>query len=186
MSKKTKNRNGAMANPAQLKPLSKKNDLVRVVVETPKGSRNKYAFDPQYQIFTLKKVLPAGMSFPYDFGFVPQTEADDGDPLDVLILMEEPAFPGCMIQCRLIGVIEGEQEEKGGNKVRNDRLLAVESGSHFYSDINHVKQLPQQLLREIGEFFVNYHRLDGRRFRVVGVQGPAEARRRIDTDRIAA
>jgi inorganic pyrophosphatase len=186
MSKKAKNQSGAMANPSRLKPVSKKDDLVRVIVETPKGSRNKYAFDPRHQIFTLKKVLPAGMSFPYDFGFVPQTEAEDGDPLDVLILMEEPAFAGCMIQCRLIGVIEGEQQEKDGKKQRNDRLLAVESGSHFYSEIKHVDELPRQLLREIGEFFVNYHRLDGRRFRVIGVKGPVEARKHIAADRIAA
>ncbi len=186
MPKKAKKRSGAMANPTLLKPVSKKNDLVRVIVETPKGSRNKYAFDPRHEIFTLKKVLPAGMFFPYDFGFVPQTQAGDGDPLDVLILMEEPAFPGCMIQCRLIGVIEGEQQGKNGKKERNDRLLAVESGSHFYSEIKHVNELPQQLLREIGEFFVNYHRLDGSRFRVIGINGPAEARRHVDVDRKAA
>ncbi len=185
MSKKANKRSGAMANPILLKPVSKKNDLVRVIVETPKGSRNKYAFDPRCEIFALKKVLPAGMSFPYDFGFVPQTQAGDGDPLDVLILMEEPAFPGCMIQCRLIGVMEGEQE-KDGKKERNDRLLAVESDSHFYSEIKHVNQLPQQLLREIGEFFVNYHRLDGSEFRVIGIKGPAEARRHIDADRLVA
>jgi len=175
-----------MADPSRLKPLRKKDDLVRVVIETPKGSRNKYAFDPEHKVFTMKKVLPAGMSFPYDFGFVPQTKSGDGDPLDVIVLMEEPAFPGCMIQCRLIGVIEGEQQEEDGKKQRNDRLLAVESGSHFYSDITHVKQLPQQLLREIGEFFVNYHRLEGRRFRVIGIRGPQEARRHIEADRIAA
>ncbi len=186
MPKKAKNRSGAMANPMLLKSLSKKGELVRVIVETPKGSRNKYAFDPRHEIFALKKVLPAGMIFPYDFGFVPQTRAGDGDPLDVLILMEEPAFPGCMIQCRFIGVIEGEQQERGGKKERNDRLLAVESGSHFYSEIQHVNQLPRQLLREIGEFFINYHRLEGSEFRVIGIKGPAEARRHIDADQTAA
>src|SRR5437868_10101422 len=114
MSKKAKNT--GMADPSQLKPLTKKDDQVRVIVETPKGSRNKYAFDPEHKVFTLKKVLPAGMSFPYDFGFVPQTESGDGDPLDVIVLMEEPAFPGCMIRCRLIGVIEGEQQQRDGKK----------------------------------------------------------------------
>ncbi len=186
MAKNGKNRNGAMANPTLLKPLNKKDDLVRVVVETPKGSRNKFAFDVKDEVFTLKKVLPAGMEFPYDFGFVPRTRAEDGDPVDVLILMEEPAFPGCVLQCRLIGVIEGEQQTKDGKKVRNDRLLAVEAGNHAHSDINHVNELPQRLLREIGEFFVNYHRLDGNRFHVIGVKGPAEARRCIDAGRAAA
>jgi inorganic pyrophosphatase len=185
MAKKLNKQNNAMANPTLLKPFNKKDDLVRVIVETPKGSRNKYAFDPRHEIFTLKKVLPAGMSFPYDFGFVPRTRAEDGDPVDVLILMEEPAFPGCLIECRLIGVIEGEQYEDG-KKQRNDRLLAVESGSHFYSEIKHIDELPKQLLREIGEFFVNYQRLDGGRFRVLAVKGPAEARRHIKADQIAA
>jgi inorganic pyrophosphatase len=84
------------------------------LVETPKGSRNKYAFDPDQRIFELKKVLPAGMAFPYDFGFVPSTVAEDGDPVDVLVLMDEPAFPGCLLRCRLIGIIEGEQGKKKG------------------------------------------------------------------------
>src|SRR6478752_3252537 len=84
---------------------------VRVVIETPKGSRNKYAFDSEDRTFSLKKVLPAGMGFPYDFGFVPSTLAEDGDPVDVLVLMDEPAFAGCVLECRLIGVIEGEQKD---------------------------------------------------------------------------
>jgi inorganic pyrophosphatase len=81
-------RNGSqasLADPSQLKPLSSDNNLIIVVIETPKGSRNKFAFDPKQHIFELKKVLPAGMTFPYDFGFVPSTEADDGDPVDVLV-----------------------------------------------------------------------------------------------------
>jgi inorganic pyrophosphatase len=83
-----------------------------VVVETPKGSRNKYAFHPDNRVFELKKVLPAGMALPYDFGFLPSTKGGDGDPLDVLVLMDEPAFPGCVLKCRVIGVIEGEQGNK--------------------------------------------------------------------------
>jgi hypothetical protein len=85
-----------LADPTRLKPFgSGDKQLLRVVIETPKGSRNKFAFDPDEHIFELKKVLPAGMAFPYDFGFVPSTKADDGDPIDVLVLMDEPAFAGC-------------------------------------------------------------------------------------------
>ena len=116
------NRNGVrsgLADPSQLNPIVDDDDdeLIKVVIETPKGSRNKYAFDPEERTFTLKKVLPCGMSFSYDFGFVPSTESDDGDPVDVLVLMDEPAFPGCVLECRLTGVIEGEQgdgKEKNG------------------------------------------------------------------------
>src|SRR5947209_14248375 len=114
-----------LADPSRLDPfVSQDKQLLRVVVETPKGSRNKFAFNPDEHTFELKKVLPAGMAFPYDFGFVPSTKGDDGDPIDVLVLMDEPAFPGCVLACRLIGVIEGEQED-GDGKVRNDRVIAV-------------------------------------------------------------
>jgi inorganic pyrophosphatase len=108
-------RNGksVLADPTRLKPLDgDDDDLFQVIIETPKGSRNKYAFDPEQKIFKLKTVLPSGMAFPYDFGFLPSTRGDDGDPLDVLVLMDEPAFPGCLLKCRLIGVIEGEQKGK--------------------------------------------------------------------------
>jgi len=98
-----------LSDPTRLKPVDKKDGLLQVIVETPAGSRNKFAFDPKQGIFALKKVLPAGMVFPYDFGFLPQTIAPDDDPIDVLLLMDEPAFPGCAVWSRLIGVIEGEQ-----------------------------------------------------------------------------
>src|ERR687888_2009595 len=108
MARDVARRKRSLADPTQLKPLDTDDkDMFKVVIETPKGSRNKYAFDPELSVFELKKVLPAGMAFPYDFGFVPSTKADDGDPVDVL--MDEPAFPGCVLACRPIGVIEGEQ-----------------------------------------------------------------------------
>ena len=96
-----------------------------VVVETPKGCRNKFKFDEAAGLFRLGGVLPAGAVFPFDFGYLPATQGDDGDPLDVLILMDEPAFPGCVVAARLVGVIEAEQTEKGGRPERNDRLIAV-------------------------------------------------------------
>src|SRR5580658_9057617 len=110
-----------LADPTQLKPINKKDGLLQVIVETPKGSRNKFAFDPEQEVFALKKVLPAGMTFPYDFGFIPSTRAEDGDPTDVLVLMDEPAFPGILVTCRVIGVIEGEQGKKKKGQ-RNDRI----------------------------------------------------------------
>src|ERR1700744_5459285 len=107
----------SLADPTALKPIDKRDGLLQVIIETPAGSRNKFAFDPEQEIFALKKVLPAGMVFPYDFGFLPRTLAPDGDRIDVLLLMDEPAFPGCVVKARLIGVIEGEQldgKEKSG------------------------------------------------------------------------
>jgi inorganic pyrophosphatase len=168
----------ALADPTKLKPITKEDGILQVIIETPKGSRNKYAFDPEQGIFALKKVLPAGMSFPYDFGFLPRTLAGDGDPIDVLLLMDEPAFTGCLVPARLIGVIEGEQED-GRKKVRNDRLIAIAEGSHLYANVRKARDLPDQFLKELEEFFVNYHKLEGKRYKLLGCKGEAEASRLI-------
>ena len=145
-----------LADPTRLKPFDADDkQLLRVVIETPKGSRNKFAFDPDDHIFELKKVLPTGMTFPYDFGFVPSTKADDGDPIDVLVLMDEPAFPGCVLSCRPIGVIEGEQEDKQG-KERNDRIIAIEQDAHSWADIKTINDLGKQFCRELEEFFISW------------------------------
>lgn len=159
-----------------------------MVIETPKGSRNKYAFDPKERIFTLTKVLPAGMEFPYDFGFVPATLGGDGDPLDVLVLMDEPAFPGCRLTCRPIGVIEGEQYDNDSKetKERNDRLVCVEEGNHSYAHVKHIDDMGPCFEKELEEFFVNYHRLGGKRYKIKGVRGPNAARHCIEKSLKAA
>jgi inorganic pyrophosphatase len=176
---KKKARNGGLADPSRLTPLAEDDQqTIQVIIETPKGSRNKYAFDPQQKIFQLMKVLPAGMAFPYDFGFIPSTLAEDGDPTDVLVLMDEPAFAGCLLQCRVVGVIEGVQGKKKKN-VRNDRIVAVEQENHSYANVKHVDDLGKEFVRELEEFFVNYHKLLGKTYSIVAVKGPGEARRRI-------
>jgi inorganic pyrophosphatase len=167
-----------LADPIRLKPFDPADkQLLRVVVETPKGSRNKFAFNSDEQTFELKKVLPAGMAFPYDFGFVPSTRADDGDPVDVLVLMDEPAFPGCLLTCRPIGVIEGEQGVK--KKVRNDRIVAIEKDAHSWADVKTVNDLGKQFVRELEEFFVDYHKLSGEQYRVLGLKGRGQARKLV-------
>src|SRR5437868_2526470 len=174
----------SLRDPSSLKSLDRDDSTIHVVVETPKGSRNKYAFDTEEKVFTLKKVLPAGMAFPYDFGFIPSTTAEDGDPVDVLVLMDEPAFPGCLLKCRLIGIIEGEQGEQGEKKEkeRNDRVVAVESGNHSYAHIEHIDDLGKKFVKELEQFFVNYHELTGKEYRIIDVRGPGEARRRIEEE----
>jgi inorganic pyrophosphatase len=176
---------GSLSDPTRLKPYDAEDKrLLRVVIETPKGSRNKFAFDAEEGIFQLKKVLPSGMAFPYDFGFVPSTLAADGDPVDVLVLMDEPAFPGCVLSCRPIGVIEGEQvEKKKKNKVRNDRIVAVERGAHSWSDIKTADDLGKKFVEELEEFFVNYHRLSGTQYRVLGLKGPDQARKLVKSQK---
>jgi inorganic pyrophosphatase len=175
---KQKTRSRSLIDPVDLSPKGD-NDKIQVIIETPKGSRNKYAFDEEQRVFALTKVLPAGMTFPYDFGFIPSTRAEDGDPTDVLVLMDEPAFPGCLLTCRVIGVIEGQQGKKKKGE-RNDRIIAIEEANHSYAHVRHVKELGKKFVKELEEFFVNYHDLQGERYRILDVKGPAEARRRVD------
>jgi len=156
-------------------PFDPKEKIWRVVIETPKGGHNKYKFDPDLGLFIMNGVLPEGMSFPYDFGFLPSTRGDDGDPLDVLLFMDEAAFTGCLIPSRLIGVIEAEQTEKGGKPQRNDRLVAVPVKSRVYSDCNSLKDLNKNRIHEIEEFFVSYNRVHGKQFKVIDIHGPAKA-----------
>jgi inorganic pyrophosphatase len=172
-----------LADPSRLEPIDEDDkQLLRVVIETPKGSRNKFAFDAQQHIFELKKVLPAGMTFPYDFGFVPSTLAEDGDPVDVLVLMDEPAFPGCVLSCRPVGVIEGEQKDKKG-KERNDRIIAVEKDAHSFADVRTINDMGKQFEKELEEFFVNYHKLTGKEYRVLAMKGPDQARKLVKNHR---
>lgn len=163
-----------MVDPTRLNSFDKDKN-VQVIIETPKGSRNKYAWDTEQQVFALKKVLPEGMVFPHDFGFIPSTEGEDGDPIDVLILMDQSVFTGCLVKSRLIGVIEGEQTKKGRKTVRNDRLLAVAESSHTHSNVLSIKDLNNSLLREIEKFLVNYHANDESEFKVLACKGPDAA-----------
>jgi inorganic pyrophosphatase len=174
-----------LSNPVTLKPVDKDAGFIQVIIETPKGSRNKFAYDEEQNIFTVKKVLPAGMSFPYDFGFLPRTQAPDGDPIDVLLLMDEPAFPGIAVRARLIGVIQGEQVE-GKKRTRNDRLLAVAEMNHEYTYIKKLSDLPKQLVHELEQFFVNYHQLEGKQYKLLGCKGADVAMRAIQEAQRAA
>src|SRR6202011_623864 len=159
---KEKTPKNALADPTRLPShVEDDKETIQVIIEPPKGSRNKFAFDDDQKIFELKKVLPAGMAFPYDFGFVPSTKAEDGDPVDVLVLMDEPAFPGCLLKCRPVGIIEGEQGKKM-ERERNDRVVAIEQDNHSFAHVKHVNDLGKKFVRELEEFFVNYHELSGK------------------------
>jgi inorganic pyrophosphatase len=171
MSKKQKR---SLADPTSLNPRSE--GTFQVIIETPKASRNKYSYDPEQGIFTLRKVLPEGMVFPHDFGFLPRTLASDGDPIDVLLLMDVPAFPGCLVPSRLIGVMEGVQLD-GKKKIRNDRLIAIAELSHAYKDWKKLKDLPDQFITELEAFFVNYHGLEGKKYKLLGCK---EAKTALD------
>jgi inorganic pyrophosphatase len=149
-------------------------ELVRVVIDTPKGSRNKYTYDETLGLYRLSKVLPLGLAFPYDFGFIPSTQAEDGDPLDVLLLGEEALFPGCLVTVRLVGVLQAEQTEPS-KTVRNDRLIGAIETSVNRPAIQTLADLQPERLNEIESFFIAYNHLEGRHFKPLGRHGPARA-----------
>jgi inorganic pyrophosphatase len=152
----------------------------QVIVDTPKGSRNKYEYDEDQQLFKLSGVLTAGAVFPFDFGFLPQTLGEDGDPLDALILMDEPAFVGCLVEVRMIGVLEAEQTE-AGKSFRNDRLLAVAIESHSFTDVKTLSELDKALVKQIEHFFISYNQAKGKVFKPLRRSNAARARKLIES-----
>jgi inorganic pyrophosphatase len=152
---------------------------LNVIIDTPKDSRNKYKFDEKLGLFKLGGVLPVGAFFPFDFGYVPSTLGGDGDPLDVLVLMDEPAFVGCLIPSRLIGVIAAEQTEAGKTET-NDRLIAVAANSRNHTNVKSLNDLNQTMVDEIEHFFVSYNAAKGKEFKLLGRFGSQKARKIIE------
>jgi inorganic pyrophosphatase len=154
--------------------LDAKKGTCRAIIETPKGFRNKFDYDRESNLFMLGGLLPEGMMFPFDFGFIPSTLGEDGDPLDILVLMDAPAHVGCLMDVRIIGIITAEQTEDG-NKETNDRLLGVAIHSYDHEDLNKIDDVSQTLLSQLEEFFVSYNKQRGKKFKVTGTGGPRKA-----------
>lgn len=164
---------------SEIEPFTKDDEL-RVVIETPRGCRSKYSYDPECDCMKLSTVLPEGMVFPYDFGFIPSTLGQDGDPLDILILMDEPVVPGCVVRARLIGAIEAEQKEKGKGWTRNDRLIAVAAHAQTHDGAKKLGDLRPHLVKEIKEFFATYNKLRDRKFKPMDEASPGKAGKLIE------
>jgi inorganic pyrophosphatase len=158
--------------------LDAKDRTCRVIIETPKGRRNKFDYDPHLEAFTLGGLLAEGLSFPFDFGFVPSTVAEDGDPIDVLVLMDEPAHVGCVLAVRLIGVMEAEQTD-GSEKIENDRLIAVATHSYSHEQVKSIDEVTKSMLSQVEEFFISYNKSRGKKFKVTNVGGPSKAVKRV-------
>ena len=148
---------------------------LRFVIETPKGCRNKYRYEPDGHFFELATVLPEGMNFPFDFGFIPSTLGGDGDPLDILLLMDAPASPGIVIRGRLIGALVARQKERGQKWERNDRLIGVATHARTHESVKSLDDLRPNTLRDIKQFFVDYNELRDRKFDVEETCGPQKA-----------
>jgi inorganic pyrophosphatase len=154
--------------------LNAKSAQCRAIIETPKGCRNKFDYDPDSNLFMLGGLLPEGMMFPFDFGFIPSTLGDDGDPLDLMVLMDAPAHVGCLIDVRIIGVITAEQTEHGKTK-SNDRLLGVAIHSYDHENLRSIRDVSTTLLDQVEEFFVSYNKQRGKKFKISGTGGPKQA-----------
>jgi inorganic pyrophosphatase len=162
----------------RLKPFAEKAGDVHVIIDTPRGSRNKYKWDEKLGVLKLSHVLTAGAVFPFDFGFVPGTRAEDGDALDVLVLTDEPLIAGCLVPARLIGVIEAEQTESG-ETFRNDRMLAVAASSRLYAMVRELDDLPPTLVAEVEQFFINYNVMRNRVFKPLARRGSERAMKMV-------
>jgi len=139
--------------------------LINVLIEIPAGSKNKYEFDKDLQAFILDRVLFSSVQYPYDYGFVPNTLADDGDPLDGMVLMDQPTFPGCVIAARPIGMLEMID---GGD--RDEKILCVPAEDPRYAKVNSLDDVAAHRLDEIAEFFRTYKNLEKKVTEILGWQ----------------
>lgn len=157
--------------PAQPKP-----GLINVLIEIPGGSKNKYEFDKDLGAFALDRVLYASVRYPYDYGFIPNTLADDGDPLDGMVIMDEPTFPGCVIAARPIGMLEMID---GGD--RDEKILCVPDKDPRYVDVKSLDDIASHRLEEIAEFFRTYKNLEKKVTEILGWKGVDEVATLVQT-----
>ncbi|MGF6308782.1 inorganic pyrophosphatase [Bradyrhizobium sp. i1.8.4] len=148
------------------------------VIETPRGSTCKLESDPDLKAFTLAKPLMVGLTYPYDWGFIPSTKADDGDPLDVLVIHDSQTYPGVVLPCRPIGILEILQTRKG-RKERNDRVFAAPDRSPFETNLKDVRHLPSRAVEELEQFFRATDALENKELEFLGWRGPGTAVRAI-------
>lgn len=150
------------------------------IVESPRGSSVKWKYDPKLSAFSISRPLSRGLTYPFDWGFVPSTKAPDGDPLDVMILWEQPGVPGVVLPCRAIGALKVEQNDGEGGRERNDRLIAVPLQSALRADLKDVAQLPKRERQELEAFFVAAVQFQDKDLKLLGWAGPEEAEALLD------
>lgn len=153
----------------------KKPETIAVMVESPRGFNQKFDYEPKTQRFKLNKILPAGLVFPFDFGMIPGTKGDDGDPLDIIVVSESGTFPGCLIDCRIVGVLQAEQTERDGKIMRNDRFIGIPDVSQLFSAVKTLEDLPDAILNQLEHFFRNYNEQAGKQFSVTARLGAQPA-----------
>ena len=162
-----------MPNFVNLPPFTEDGD-VQVVVETPRGSRAKFTYDPKCETFTLTNSRLTGLTYPHDWGFVPSTKADDGDPLDIVIIHDATTFPGLVVTCRVIGILQIKQKTKNKSEL-NDRLFAVPRRSHSEWALKDVRDLTAPIQVELEKFFIATDELEDKKLKIIGWKGPKVA-----------
>jgi inorganic pyrophosphatase len=165
--------------PNYLKLATTTKGLFRVVIETPRGATAKLAFEPQTQMFGYVRPLPVGMMYPYDWGFIPSTLGEDGDPLDGLVIHQAATAPGVVIKCNLLGALRVKQKDEGGEGLRNDRYVFCPHREDAPDEPVAADHVPDGLRREIEQFFVSSVLGTGKTIKFKGWQNAAEARKAI-------
>jgi len=159
-------------------PAFRADGSINVVVETPRGSRAKFKFDPETGAMMLSRPLPSGIVYPCDWGFIPSTRAADGDPLDAMILWDGTGFPGLIVASRLIGILRVEQKNLvSGERERNDRVFALPVKAPRFDEVRSVFDLPERVRLELEQFFQNVVAFEGKEIALLGFAGPDEADR---------
>jgi inorganic pyrophosphatase len=153
---------------------------VHAVVEAPKGSLVKLKYDIELGVFIVSRGLPLGMSYPFDWGFVPSTRAPDGDPLDVLVVHEAATYPGALLSCRPLGVVELDQDDKDGKRERNDRVIVIPSWHDRLGELERATELPSALRDEIEHFFLSTTFFTAKNAKILGWKGPKKASSTIE------
>ncbi|MBX5437178.1 MAG: inorganic diphosphatase [Alicyclobacillaceae bacterium] len=148
---------------------------VDVFVEIPKGSQNKYEYDKEAGVFRLDRVLYSPMHYPADYGYIANTLAEDGDPLDVLVLTSVPTFPGCVIETRIVGILL-MSDDKG----QDEKLIGVADKDPRFAHVQTLEDVPPHILKEIAHFFEVYKDLEGKETRIEGWRGTEDARRILE------
>jgi inorganic pyrophosphatase len=163
-------------------PAFASHDIVHVIVESPRGSTLKLKYEPEWELMTISRPLPLGITFPFDWGFIPSTQSWDGDPLDALLLWDVPSYPGVVVRCRAIGVMQVEQNRTNhdpSERIRNDRILCIPLEARREAGIMDVAELPARVRQEIEEFAVAATALEGKDIRILDWGDAATALRLV-------
>ena len=152
---------------------------IRVVIESPRGAIVKLKFDPDLGAMSVSRPLPLGLAYPYDWGFVPGTRAEDGDPLDALVYWDVPSYPGIVVPCRAVAVVRLEQDSKTNGRVRNDRILTVPVKHSRGDGITSADDLPARVKDEIAQFFLSAIFFEPKNPKLLGWGGADEADRLV-------